>query len=40
MEQIKSILAEAQHRSWEEQVDLHDRLLDLNKDMLSLLTGF
>ena len=39
MEQIKRMLAEAQNRPWAEQVELRDRLLELNKDMLSLLTG-
>ena len=37
MAQIRECMANAQNLTWDEQVELRDRLLELNKDMLSIL---
>jgi len=37
MEQIRALIDAAKDRPWNEQVELRDRLLDLNRNMLSLL---
>lgn len=36
--QLESRLRDAAARSWEEQMDIRDRILDLNKEILSILT--